>query len=346
MPLSLSRRTLLRAALAGGAATVLVACDSERRPRLPAPSEPVVQPDDPATWPADSELLLEVREQVHQVLASAREVESPGRALSELQSHWTTQLTRLEELVSAGGVPLPELPELPPQAVRDDAATTAPGDGSTGTEEPEDEAAGDDAAATWQAPGSLTPTQLGEELRERLPDLVEQISSASPLNLPVLVSLAAHHASSAIRLRAPIEWEPLAGPEGAAAVPLLAVARPAVFGLEVLAARSFGKERESYEKVLDGVRSLTRQLTSLAGDAAPVAPLGYDLPESLDEEDARHDLARALVGDLAPAALRTAERVSGRPDQMMSIVRVVAESVPWARSFGGPGEPFPGMTLP
>lgn len=343
MPPPPTRRSLLRAVLLGGAAVVLTGCEPDPvNRRQPAPTTRVV-PDDPATWPVDSELLLSVRERLHRTVGTARSVEEPSTALREAISGWETQLERLEDLISSGDVPLP------PLAPHDRAAaTSAPGASPT-------TAAGDDGSATTgagdAAEGTAAPEgpdqrDLARTLRAELPDLVTEISSASTTNLAMLVSIAGHQAASAIRLGAGIGWDPLVGPKGAAAVPLLAVTRPAIFGLEVVAARSRGEERTGYEKVLDEVRALTRQLTSLAGSAAPVAPLGYDLPEPLDEEDERQALARELVRDIAPAALSAASRARGRSAELTDLVRIVAESVAWGRAFDAPPEPFPGMTLP
>jgi hypothetical protein len=176
--------------------------------------------------------------------------------------------------------------------------------------------------------------------------VVRAAATSTPTNLAMLVSLAAQHADSAARLGAPVGWDPLVGPAGAAAVPVLAVTRPAVFGFEVLAARSLDDERARYERILDEVRSLTRQLTTLAGSAAPVAPLGYDLPEPLDTPGQRRALGRALVADIAPAGLHAAERLRGNADELAGAVRIVAESSLWGRELGSTPEPFPGMTLP
>lgn len=315
MPPPPTRRSLLRALLLGGAAVVLTGCEPDPvNRRQPAPTTRVV-PDDPATWPVDSELLLSVRERLHRTVGTARSVEEPSTALREAISGWETQLERLEDLISSGD---------------DGSATTGAGDAAEGT----------------AAPEGPDQRDLARTLRAELPDLVTEISSASTTNLAMLVSIAGHQAASAIRLGAGIGWDPLVGPKGAAAVPLLAVTRPAIFGLEVVAARSRGEERTGYEKVLDEVRALTRQLTSLAGSAAPVAPLGYDLPEPLDEEDERQALARELVRDIAPAALSAASRARGRSAELTDLVRIVAESVAWGRAFDAPPEPFPGMTLP
>ena len=333
MPSSPSRRSVLRLLAAGAAGGLLVGCSEDELPRRgPTPTQQVL-PDDPATWPVDSELLLAVREELHATLAAALAVPQPRRRLTEAVGQWRAQLDRLEELVSAGGVPLPDLPALPTDDTGDD------------------ETEADDAAETTGPGASKAEVErahrdLAKEVRASLPGLVERCAGASALNLPMLLSLATHRADTARLLGAPVDWQPLTGPEGAAAVPLLSVTRPAIFGLEVVAARSSGEERATYETVLGGLRSITRQLTTLAGPAAPVAPMGYDLPEPLDDEKARKTLARELVMDIPPTALSSADRVLGQAEPLLSIVRVAAESIQWGRVLDARPETFPGMTLP
>ncbi|MGD8148318.1 hypothetical protein [Ornithinimicrobium sp. Y1694] len=324
-----TRRALLRALAAGGAVAVLAGCDeTERRP--PAPTSTVV-PDDPETWPADSDLLLAARQRVHEALIELPHVQGGRNRVARIQSLWTVQLERLEQVLSLSGVPLPAL-----------SGTSASSDDAAATTSPSD-----DATATTAPPArEIDQIDLGRLLRAALPETIADLADATPTNLPMLTSLAAQHADAATQFGASPAWEPLVGPEGAAAVPLLAVTRPAIFGLEVVAARSREDERAEYELVLDQIRSITRQLTTLAGDTAPVPPLGYDLPEPLETEGQRRSLARALVADIAPAALGATKRVRGNTDQLAGVVRVMAESVLWARTLGSEEAPFPGMTLP
>src|SRR5690606_27764278 len=185
-------------------------------------------------------------------------------------------------------------------------------------------------------------------LRADRTQALRELSTATPTNLLLLASLCAQHVASAEWLGAPTAWEPMAGPAGAAAVPVLAATRPAVFGLEVVAARSApgSQELADYEVVLGSLRGISRQLSTLAGEAAPVAPLGYDLPEPLATGAQRADLARRLVADVAPAALDAAQRVPGDLPQLTGVVRIVSEAALWEDLLGGEARPFPGMTLP
>lgn len=328
IPVRPSRRSLLIALAGGTAAVVLGACegDPQRTPVLPEPTGTVL-PDDPDTWPPDSELLLVVRERVHALREYAAGSGPQDELTREVFAQWGLQQERLETLITVGGVPLPEL--APVRLAADDAAATSGGP--------------DDAAATSAAPRRAP---LATVVRDGFPELVELVAQASPTNLPMLTSLASAHAVAAEQLGARVAWEPLTGPPGAAAVPILAALRPAIFGLEVLSARSRGEERADYETVLGEVRSLTRQLTTLAGEAAPVAPMGYDLPEPLESARQRRRLSRALVADIAPAALSTVDRVRGEVDHLTSVARVVSSAALWGARLNAQPEPFPGMTLP
>lgn len=339
-----TRRSLLRVGLLALGVTAVAGC-TDGRPRTPWSPDPDVDGDErlPPDLPPDGELLLLARERLHRyraVLTHVRPVSRTGRSVARhLDEVWTVQQDRLEQLLVLGGVDLPalaevtvDLPDAAPSSAppQDDAAT------STGPE---------DAAATSAPPG-LAPEVLGAQIRSDLAAALEGLSRSTVTNRAVLASLLAQHSESARLLQAPVRHEPLVGPVGAAAVPVLQVTRPAVFGLEVVAARSRGEERALYESVLQPLQRITRSLTSLAGEAAPVPPLGYDLPEPLDDEASRMALARALVADVAPAALPAVGRAGSDVGQLRSVVRIVAESASWSRELGVDGAPFPGMTLP
>ncbi|MGC5583980.1 hypothetical protein [Ornithinimicrobium sp. W1665] len=338
---TVSRRALMRAGGLTGLAALLTACEGGDGPDSSSPTG-TVEPDDPTTWPPDTTLLLAARQRVHGYLTALDLVEVSTGRRSRLAAAWGSQLDTLEQLVVLGGVPLPAPPAEPVVTAAPDAAAR-----STGPADDADRTSGAaDGDASTAGPPRAPAERLGQVLRGDVSDAVRDASTATPAHLPMLLALAAQHAASAQELGAAVDWPPLAGPQGAAAVPLLAALRPAVFGLEVLAARSRGEEREDYEAVLEPLAGLTRQVTSLAGRAAPVPPLGYDMPEDLDGAEERRALARQLVGDVAPAALTTATRVSGDVAQLTGIARVVAEAVAWNRRLDGPGAAFPGMTAP
>lgn len=338
MPRAVSRRALLRVLAGVGAATLLTGCDEDLA-RTPDSPTDAVHPDDPATWPPDTQLFIAARQRVHGYRLALEVVTGRDRTRERLARLWLAQQERLELLITLAGVPLPDL-------LDDPALTAAAADSSSSTST----AAGGDTGGPTSAPAPKATgpraEELGRVLRSDHTQACRELSTASATNVPTLASLVAQHVASAAWLGAPVEWGGLEGPAGAAAVPVLAVTRPAVFGLEVVAARSREKERADYESVLEPLRSVTRQLATLAGAAAPVAPLGYDLPEPLETEDQRRELARRLVLDIAPAALDAAQRLPGRAAELTGVVRVVSDTVVWDCALGTPATPFPGMTLP
>ena len=360
-----SRRALLRAGVLGLASVGLLTGCSDDGVRTPWSPEPTVDEEEAARRMPDGDLLLRARERLagHRATLSRAQTRSAEEqaTVASLAGLWQVQQERLEQLLVLGGIPLPELDV---EILTPSPPDTATGDGADTTADPAPRtaAASEDGSATTGPDGSaLTgpgsdaaertatgprPRAMGEQLHADLPEVLEDLSRSSTVNRAMLISLSAQHAESARLLGAPVDWPPLVGPVGTAAVPVLARTRPAVFGLEVVAARSRGDERERYESVLAPVRSVTRALTTLAGDAAPLPPLGYDLPEPLDDEAQRLVLARELVHDITPAALSVADRAGSDVDQLRSLVRLVAEARHWADRLGLDPVPFPGMTLP
>lgn len=335
-PAGPSRRSLLHGGLLGLAALTLSAC-SDGAPRTPWSPDPDVEDPLPENLPPDGELLLLARERLHGYQGLLAQVGPRSAAqrsvLRHLTSMWTEQQERLEQLLTLAGVELPTLADTPDQGAGDGASATTAGDGT------------DDAASTSAAPG-LDRTVLGEAVRADLPTALAELARSTATNRAMLTSLLAQHAESARLLLSAVEWSPLVGPVGTAAVPVLQATRPAVFGLEVVAARSRGEERDLFESVLDPLRRITRALTTLAGDAAPVPPLGYDLPEPLDDAETRMQLARDLVHDVSPAVLSVVDRAGADEAQLESLVRIIAEASAWGRELGVTGTAFPGMTLP
>ena len=333
MPARPTRRSVLLGTL--GLTTLLVAACEEDRPDGVRPTGEV-DAEDPRTWPADTQLLISARQRLHGYLLSVDQVALPSGARG-LPATWEQQRARLEQLITLGGVPLPALLDAPAVSPSADPAPTT--------------SAPDDGGATTDGAGATASTRqeadvLGRVLAEDVSDAVREASVSTPTNLAMLCSLAAQHGASAGLLGASVPWPPLAGPAGAPAVQVLAVTRPAVFGLEVVAARSRGEERASYESVLRPLVVVTRQLETLAGETAPVPPLGYDLPEPLETSAQRRELARALVADIAPATLSASVQLPGDAAQLGGVVRIVAETVAWAAALEEELQAFPGMVLP
>ena len=326
-PAATPRRTVLRVGAGIATAALLAGCSGERL-RTPWSPDPSADAQEGRATP-DLPLLTDVRDRVatyRDLLARTRPTGGRRGLVRTLDDVWVTQQERLDlvlQALGAGGV----------------------GDGGDG---PDGGAAvtapGDDATAT--SAGPLELVEVGRRVREDLSTMREGVATSTSVHRPMLLSLAAQHLASAERLGAGTDWPPLVGPVGTAAVPVLARTRPAIFALEVVAARSGGEEREDYEEVLAALRSVTRSLVTLAGDAAPVAPLGYDLPEPLADADQRRALARAVVQDVGPAVLTVADRAGQDGDQVESYLRLVMQARLWADRLGVADQAFPGMSLP
>ncbi|WP_405040295.1 hypothetical protein [Serinicoccus sp. LYQ92] len=321
MPAAPSRRAVLRLGGLGLAAVAVSGCSGDRR-RTPWSPSPGVEEADPSP-PPDTELLVAARDRVARyrtMLAGVTPEGSGQRAeVNGRQEVWPVQQERLETLLSLSGVE---------PAPADDAALTSAPEGGSSTGAP------------------VAVADLAQALLADLPTAFAEVARSTPTNRAMLTSLAAEHAFAAQALGADPPWPMLVGPAGTAAVPVLGATRPAAVGLEVVAARSGGEERERYESILASLQAITRTLTTLAGDAAPVPPLGYDLPEPLDTADQRAELARTLVLDIAPAVLSVADRAGSSAEQVRSLVRIVVEASTWGRRLGAPVDAFPGMTLP
>lgn len=316
-----SRRGLLRLGAWAGAGVALTGCSGERL-RTPWSPDPTAAPDGGREAP-DLALLQQARDRVERYRMLLARTAPPGarrRQAQELDELWLVQVERLDLVMST---------------LRGGAGDSAP--------------ATSDAAADEPAVSSGQPLDLldvGRQVRDDLPSVLDGIGRSTPVHRPMLLALAAQHLASAERLGAATDWPALVGPVGTAAVPVLATTRPAVFALEVVAARSEGEERETYESVLADLRSVTRSLTTLAGDAAPVPPLGYDLPEPLADATERRALARAVVQDIAPSVLRVGDRAGADTEQVEAYLRLVMQATLWGAQLGTPEVAFPGMTLP
>lgn len=252
-----------------------------------------------------------------------------AHVLEECVRALTQQVDALTRLLQAGGHTVPPDPAATRSAAPDDAATTSGTGPGTSAERSRllDELAV--AAAT-----AVTPQALDE------------ISSVSRVNLTMLTSVAAQRAAMAAALGTPVRWRPLSGPTGDAAAVLLGAVRPAGYGFQVLAARSRGDERAAYEQTLTMLKAITRELTQLAGNAAPPAPLGYVLPDRLDTPARRSQLAAALFAVLPPTVVAGAHAHTGDGASVAGTARLLAEVVVAGRSWGLTIEGFPGMTVP
>ncbi len=383
MAAAISRRSVL-AVLGVGLGTVLAACDSSETPPDAQTATPGPNGVDGTDGPtgseptpsraADSGVLLLALARAQHLAATCRTITGADgwhrTVHQQLQASFDEQVRVLADVLRAGGVPVPDLS--PTAETGTDSATTtgSPPDTGTATGSPSEtgspsdsgdgvDSTGDgvsatgapgDAAETTADPGALAAARLGDLGRDCLQDVTAEVltalSEVSAANLPMLLAVAGQRGATAQLLGADPAWEPPAGPTGAAAAGLLDAYRPAVYGFEVLAARSRGDERTAYEQVLSPLRQATRQITQLAGEAAPPAPLGYGLPESLESEASRARLAGSLTAALPATIMGPTKGFVDDPASVAGTVQLLADAVrvgqPWNPVTGFPGMQVPG----
>lgn len=365
---AVTRRSVL-AVFGVGLGAVLSGCDSGEeptvstatpgpgRPEDPAdPTEPV-EPDDPATTTgADAAALVLALERTRALAARCQQIRGATgwhqRVQQQVQGALDEQSRVLTDVLEAGSVAVPEPSSTP--SGDSTGSTGVPGDGvrrtgdsggSTGA------AGGDGDTATATAPpaerAAADLRALGKAcLEDVTPAALAALAEVSSENLPMVLSIAGQRGATAHLLGHAPPWQQLTGPTGAPAATLLDAYRPAVYGFEVLAARASGDERTAYEQVLASLRTVTRQLTQLAGDAASPAPLGYGLPGGVGGQEGRAGLATDLLAVLPPTIMGPTADFTGNPPAVAGSVRLLADAVrlaqPWRPVTGFPGMQVPG----
>lgn len=353
-----SRRSAL-ALISMTGATLLSACSDTGADDDPRPSDGVDgtgAPDNSETGPVpDAEVLLATLEQTRQVLGVCSTVSATtSRRLTRICGVIQEQHEVFVRLIEAGGL--------------------EKGDNSAATHEPADQAASTTASDAATSPNELSDgdeesgsaeKSSTEDLSEKEAEaeaetavatiLAEQSTGAeivatlvtvSAINLPTLIALHGHRAAAAEILGRPVKWPVVEGPLEAGAITILAGLRQAVYGLEVLVARSTEKEREAYNDALIPLREAARTVTELAGPAAPVAPLGYGLPGDVGTKKERQQLAKDLLSALPQAVIAGSAARAGDKNAIAGTLRLVSLSVRLGTSFRVPTAPFPGLTVP
>lgn len=336
MPARCSRRAVLLACLCGAGA-VISGCEASTDPDDPAlPTDGAGRPI--KTSAADVGLLLATLQRTRSLVDMGEEIApfTRGSLLEQLHQAHQTQHQVLTRLLIAARVdpgPAPGVATSSPQTGGDAGA------GVTDTAAP-------NTAAPTRSRKALAEGLAQELTEDASPAAMEAVAGAGAANLPMLIALHGQRTASAALLGATWSWPTLAGPTGPATVGLLSALRPAVYVLEVLAARTAGKERGRYEQALRPLRTLTRQVTELAAEAAPPAPLGYGLPAFADTPSARADLAAQAMRPLPAAVIDGTAALSGDLAAVTGSVRLLGEVVRLGRPFGLAITGFPGMTVP
>ena len=353
----ITRRSVL-AVMGVGLGAVLVGCDSEptspESTAAPGPNPP----NQPAASPsqgADTEALLLALTRSRDLAARCRAITGAEGADAELQQQVQGALDRQAEVLGnvlrAGHVTVPE-PSTPEPSTAE-PTTTDPGDAATTTDDADPDETSDAGDAEERTSGP-SPAQEATKALQRLgqaaledvsPAALSALTDVTRANLPMLIALTAERGAMAQLFGQEPSWPDLAGPTDTAANNLLHAYQPAVYGFEVIAARSHQDERAAYRTILESLRTATRQLTELAGQAGAPAPLGYGLQHDVDTPEARGVLAGELMAALPPAIMAQTAAFSGDEPAVAGSVRLLADAVQLAQPWN-PLTGFPGMRVP
>lgn len=327
-----SRRVLLRAAGLGGSVLTLtaVAGCGVRLEHQPAPTPAARVPV------TDEAALLRVLT-VTSFLAPLAARTRPG-------SPTTTRLAALQQ--AQAGVVRDRLRTAGvPDAVTGAAgAPTAP-PAQTPAPAPDTSAS---PTTTSSAPTTVTVTVavLGAaETAALTGDLLVVLPRLSTANRPLVAAIASCAAAGAVELGRPVAWPAADALPGAAAAVLLDSSRAAAYGLEVAAARLDGDERAAVLATLGTVRHRELSLLAAAGRSARPAPLGYPLPFPLDGVAAVRRLVAHVLTGLVASGLDplTAGTIADGSSATTTVVRLQADAVGMARTWGVSPTAFPGM---
>ncbi|MGB3762565.1 MAG: hypothetical protein WA966_05020 [Ornithinimicrobium sp.] len=258
-------------------------------------------------------------------IGPANRDEERTRSVRATRSALVTQEGVLAKMVQVGGGP----------AADDGSASAAP-------------PSSDGASTTSGTGGAFDPEVWAEALaRSSLEEKIrDELSGVTGPNLPTLMALHGQRVAAARLLGASGTSGAVRGPSGAGAITVLAGLRQAVYGLEVLAARSSADEQEAYHDALSALRGPTRRLTELAGGAAPAPPLGYGLPEALSTRDERLDAAQQLFLALSQSIIAGSSARASDDAAIAGTVALMALSVRVGFTFAVPMVGFPGLDVP
>jgi len=331
-------------------ASLLSACSDTDTNETPRPSDGVEAtgaPENSELGPVpDAEVLLATLEQTREVLGACSAVATTSsRRLTRICGVIQEQHEVLVRLIDAGGLETGNAATSTSEASDRAEETSSEEAASTGDDSEAQASAAAKAKTEAEAEAETTVATVlaaqstGDEIAATL-------VTVSPTNLPTLMALHGQRAAAAETLGAPVKWPDVEGPLEAGAITVLAGLRQAVYGFEVLVARSTEKEREVYNEALIPLREASRIVTELAGPAAPVAPLGYGLPSGVATKEERRQLAKDLLAALPQAVIAGSAARAGDEDAITGTLRLLSLSVRLGTSFRVPMDPFPGLTVP
>ena len=325
---TLARRSLLGAA---AAALVLPAGGCGIRLEEDAPHVPFVLTRTPV--PAEDELValtLDTRS-----LADAAAA-LPGPLAADLATLHRHQHAVLRTALAQLGVPADELDRT--------AAPSPTASTSTGTSAPEPSPSPPPPSPSSTA--SLRPDGRLALARDE-GAAAASAGSLADVAVDLRATVAALHAqryAAAALLSGRVPTVPRDPVDGADVAALASLTAAAIFLMEVVAARSEGRQRALAGTTLEALRDL--RTDQLAGGATPDEPLGHPLPFPVDSPADAARLARTVLGTLRSGSgqhlepVVTAHGAAG----MAAMTRWVGAVEVEAHRWGVELQPFPGLS--
>lgn len=271
-----------------------------------APAIPGIPTQGP---PADTSALQATVRSRESALSLLRQ---PSKGLqTALKPAYSTQLTRLQAVMASAG-----MPEATP-------LTTTP---TTSTVGFETFIRGELSAATFARIAGVGTTYLS------------MLASVSALDAAVALS------PQGLASAGPAPAWPTAAVPSAVAVGLLPAVREAVYGLEVIAAKTALTGRALVTGTLHTMYPIRAQLEAVAGDAAPPLHSTYLLGPEPRTDQARTTLGRRLLTAVVAACAGQAVATKGSADQVGALLQVWGTVLTTSWTWGVAPVAFPGLT--
>lgn len=305
----MTRRGLLGAAGMTALTTGLTACSIRLESGAPAiPGIPTQGP--PADTPA-----LQATVRSRQALISSLATPAPG-VQTHLKPAYDQQLTRLQAVMASAGVPEP----------------TASETGWMGA-----------PASPSATPAAVAPFDI---VLDRMvdPATFSRIAGVSATYTPMLASITAVDAAATTTNGGTVDW-PSATVTAAIAAGLLPTVREAVYGLEVIAAKTALTGRALVTGTLHTMYPIRAQLEAVAGDAAPPLHSTYLLDPQPSTDQARTTLGRNLLTAVVAACADEAVATKGSAEQVSALLHVWGTVLATSWTWGVTPVAFPGLTL-
>ncbi|KYH42864.1 hypothetical protein AZH51_16390 [Branchiibius sp. NY16-3462-2] len=175
-----------------------------------------------------------------------------------------------------------------------------------------------------------------------------RIAGVADAYLPMLAACSALDAGVALSpqgLAAPgpaPAW-PTATVPSAVAVGLLPAVREAVYGLEVIAAKTALTGRALVTATLQTMYPMRAQLEAVAGEAAPPLQSTYPLDPAPTTDPARTTLGRQLLTAVVAACADQADATKGSADHVGALLNLWGTALATSWKWGVAPVPFPGL---